>query len=138
MAAQSPSADPFSRPPGPAAGRSLLRQAARYPELYTWYVFVSSLDILFTWLILQHGGRELNQLADWIIDRHDVPGLTVFKFATVVLVVLICETVGRFRHETGAKLARWAVAISAFPAVVGAVHLVRIARGVMGIASGTM
>ncbi len=118
---------------GAVAGeRGFWRRAARYPELYTWYVFVSALDVLFTWLILKNGGHEVNMLADWIIDQHDLPGLTVFKFSTVVLVVLICEVIGRHRQELGAKLARWAVAISAFPVVVGAVHLVRIARGAVG------
>lgn len=137
MALQSSPSGLHATPPRSAA-HPFWRRAARYPDLYTWYVFVSSLDILFTWLILQHGGTEVNKLADWIIDRHDLPGLTTFKFAMVVLVVLICETVGRFRHDTGATLARWAVAISAFPVVVGAVHLVRIARGVTGIAAGSM
>lgn len=117
----------MSEPPG-RAKPSFLRRPALYPQLYTWYVFVSSLDILFTWLIIKGGGgREVNVLADWIIDTHSLPGLTLFKFCTVVLVVLICEAVGRRRFESGAKLARWAVAISAFPVVVGAIHLVRIA-----------
>jgi len=121
-------------PAGATAGgeKGFWRRAARYPELYTWYVFVSALDVLFTWLILNNGGQEVNKLADWIIDQHDLPGLTFFKFAMVVLVVLICEVVGRYRHELGGQLARWAVAISAFPVVVGAVHLVRIARSVAG------
>jgi hypothetical protein len=109
-----------------------LRRAALYPELYTWYVFVSALDILFTWRILCAGGTEVNAVADWIIRRHDVPGLALFKFLTVILVVLICEVVGRRRYETGAKLARWAVVLSAFPVVVGAAHLFRIAMGATG------
>lgn len=117
--------------PRTAARRWFLWQAARYPDLYTWYVFVSSVDILFTWLILAAGGTEVNAVAAWIISRHKLPGLVVFKFLTVVLVVLICEVVGRHRHEVGAKLARWAVVISTFPIVVGAFHLLPIAlRGI--------
>lgn len=125
---------PTPRPPSAAdAGpRALLRRPALYPELYTWYVFVSSMDVLFTSLILRYGGREVNVLANWILDLHDLRGLAVFKFVTVVLVVLICETIGRQRLELGQKLARWAVLISGFPVVVGGVHLVRIAQGVHG------
>jgi hypothetical protein len=95
-------------------------------------VFVSALDVLFTWLILAADGEEVNALADWIIRNHSLPGLAVFKFATVVLVLLICEVGGRRRFQTGAKLARWAVVLSGFPAVVGAAHLLRIALGHAG------
>ena len=119
-----------------AAARPFLRRPALYPELYSWYVFASALDVLFTWRILRAHGTEVNVLADWIIQHHDLPGLAVFKFATVVVVLLICEIVGRRRYETGAKLARWAVALSAFPVVIGAAHLLRIAFGVIGAAPG--
>jgi hypothetical protein len=111
------------------SSRPFLRRPALYPDLYTWYVLVSALDILFTWRILCAGGNEVNAVADWIITRHDVPGLATFKFLTVVVVVLICEIVGRRRYETGAKLARWAVVLSTFPVVVGAAHLLRIVMG---------
>lgn len=124
---------PAAEPAAPRANeRAFLRRPALYPDLYTWYVFVAALDILFTWRILRAGGTEVNVLADWIIDRHDVPGMVLFKFLTVVLVVLICEVIGRRRYKTGVKLARWAVALSAFPVVVGAAHLLRIAMGVVG------
>ena len=125
---------PVPHPPtAPRPRRSLLRRPTLYPDLYTWYVFASALDVLFTWRILQAGGTEVNVVADWIIARHDVPGLALFKFISVVLVVLICELIGRRRFDTGAKLARWAVALSAFPVVIGAAHLLRIAMGASGV-----
>ena len=125
--------DESSRPPSPSPGlperpdrRSFLRRPALYPVLYTWYVFVSALDVLFTWRILRADGIEVNVLASWVIDQHDKWGLVVFKFLTVVVVILICEVIGRRQYETGAKLARWAVVLSAFPVVVGAAQLLRI------------
>ncbi len=127
--------DDSSRPdsPSPASPQSradrrpFLRRPTLYPALYTWYVLVSALDILFTWRILRADGVEVNVLANWVIDQHDIRGLAVFKFLTVVVVILICEVVGRRQYETGAKLARWAVVLSAFPVVVGAAQLLRIA-----------
>lgn len=107
-----------------------LRRPVLYPDLYAWYVLVASLDILFTWVILHEGGQELNLLAAWIIDRHDLPGLVLFKFCTVMLVVTVCELLGRRRGELGVRLARWAVTISAFPVLVGAVHIFRLIHGV--------
>lgn len=132
---QQPKSAPWAARGTPA--RRFLRRPALFPELYSWYVFASALDVLFTWRILQAHGTEVNVLADWIIQHHDLPGLATFKFATVVIVLLICEIVGRWRYETGAKLARWAVALSAFPVVVGAAHLLRIAFGVVGAAPGS-
>ena len=115
-----------------AGSRPFLWQPALYPLEYGWYVFLSSLDLLFTWMILRVGGREVNAIADWIIRNHDLRGLVLYKFALVIIVVLVCEIVGRHRPVTGLKLARWAIVLSAFPTVVGGVHLLRAALGVRG------
>jgi len=58
---------------------------------------------------------------------YDLPGLVVFKFALVAVILLICETVGRLRHATGLRLARWTVALAAFPVLVGAFHVLQLA-----------
>lgn len=118
--------------PGEAGRPSFLWRPALYPAHYTWYVFLSSLDLLFTWRILVAGGREENALANWILEHHNLPGLIVYKFALVIGVLLICEAVGRRRHFAGVKLARWAVLLSAFPVIVGGVHILRIAMGMHG------
>ena len=133
---EQPQPSPSPWPARSAGARQFLWRPALYPTLYVWYVLVSSLDILFTWRILKANGTEVNVLADWIFRYHDLRGLTVFKFVTVVLVLLICEIVGRRRYETGAKLARWAVVLSTFPVVIGAAHLLRMAFGVVGLPSG--
>lgn len=137
-ASPSDAAEPASAPPPPRAaelsaaaasapaGRSLLLQAATYPTVYTWYVFLSSLDIMFTWVVLHAGGREENVLADWIIQQFNLPGLVLFKFCLVVLVVLICEVVGRRNATLGRTLGRWILLISAFPVAVGGSHVLRI------------
>jgi hypothetical protein len=114
-----------ARPPGLDLGprRNPLLQPAAYPTLYTWYVFFSSLDVLFTWLILRAGGREMNGLAHWIIESFNLPGMVTFKFLMVVLVVGICEILSRRRYTTGLRVARWAIILSAFPVVFGAGQL---------------
>ncbi len=103
-----------------------LKQPALYPGLYTWFVFASSLDLLFTWVILHHHGIEANAVADWVIQHYDLRGLIVFKFGMVALIVLICEIVGRRRYQTGLTLARWMVALAFFPVLIGAAQLVRL------------
>jgi hypothetical protein len=100
-----------------------LRRAVLYPDLYPWYVLLASLDIMLTWVVLHLGGRELNHVADWVLNRWDLPGMVIFKFSLVTLVVVICEVVGHVRGPLGRKLAEWAVAVTAIPVVVAAVQL---------------
>ncbi len=114
-------------PPTEAAGletkRSLLTRSVLYPDVYLWYVFLAALDIMLTWLILQMGGREENALAKWIIAHGGLVGAVLFKFGTVVFVVLICEYIGRRRAGTGRRVAEWAIALTAIPVVVAIVQL---------------
>ena len=105
---------------------SWLRRTVLYPDLYTWFVFLSSLDLLLTWLILHAGGREVNAIADWVIHQYNIQGLIAFKFMVVVLVLCICEVVGRMRVDLGVRLARWAVVLTSFPVIVGSFHVLRI------------
>lgn len=103
--------------------RQLLSRAVLYPNIYVWYVLVASLDIMLTWVILHFGGREMNVMADWIIRRAGLAGVAAFKFATVLLVVTICEIVGRVRPVTGRRVATWAIAITALPVVIALTQL---------------
>ena len=111
--------------------------SARYPNAYVWFVFLASLDILLTYMILhpilfaadptmtESRGAEENSLANWVIETWDVPGMVVFKFLLVIFVVLLCEIIGRQREDTGRRLAEWAVAITVIPIVVGLVQMGR-------------
>jgi len=94
-----------------------------YPNLYVWFVFVASLDIMMTWIVLWFQGREVNVLAHWVLNRWGLPGMVSFKFILVVFVVLICEVVGRRRLETGRGLARWAVALNSVPVALAFAQL---------------
>ena len=100
-----------------------VRRGLLYPGAYGLFVALATLDLLFTWAILHQGGRELNVLADWVIQRFDLPGVVAYKFGLVLLVVLVCEAAGRKKPPMGVKLAYWAVALTAFPVLVGALHL---------------
>ena len=101
----------------------MMTRTVLYPDRYTWFVLVSSLDLMLTWAVLAAGGSEGNILADWIIRRWGLTGAVVFKFAVVMLVVCACEYVGRRSDRMGRKLAEWAVAISAVPVVLALLQL---------------
>lgn len=89
-----------------------------YQDEYVWLIFVSAMDLMLTWLVLELGGMEVNPIADAVHLTWGFAGMIVFKFCLMLLVVLICETIGRRQHARGLWLARVAVGISAVPMVV--------------------
>lgn len=95
-----------------------------FPTPYVWCVFFASLDIMVTWIVLHMGGREANGLAAWLIHRFGLWGIVVFKFVIIMLVIAVCEYVGRGRPAMGKRLAEWAVALNIVPVAVGLVQLV--------------
>ena len=99
------------------------------PNHYAWFVLASSLDLLMTWVVLHVGGYEANELARYIIERFDLYGVLVFKFALVIVVIGICEFVGMRRHETGRRLATWAIIVPSLGVLGAMVVLVRVGRG---------
>lgn len=107
--------------------RPILVRRLLYPRVYLWYVVLASFDIILTWIILNLGGREENALANWIFKHGGLVGAVIFKFATVVFVVVICEFIGRRRDKTGRRVAEWAIALTAIPVVVAIVQLLVVA-----------
>lgn len=104
-------------------GRALgICRIALYPNHYAWYILASSLDIMMTYLIIWGlGGREVNAVAQRFIHLLGHWGLILLKFSTVLLVIVICEFIGRRRFDWGRRLAIAAICISALP--VGAAIL---------------
>lgn len=107
----------------PACGHALAPDRlgfARSPEMhfqnsYVWLVFVSSLDVMLTWRILDRGGTEVNPVAALVIDAWGMHGAIAFKFAVMTGVIVMCEALARMRMSAGRFLATAAVAISAAP-----------------------
>jgi hypothetical protein len=122
---------PAEAPPPPGVGRVsspsvmqasqperigwLSLPAMRYPNLYTWFVFFSALDIMLTWAVLRRGGSEVNPIANHIIGAWGLNGAIAFKFSLTLLVVIVCEVVSRKRLGMGKALAVTAMVISAVP-----------------------
>jgi len=123
-------------PTGRVAEAPRRRRPVRYPNAYTWFVFLAALDVMLTYLILhpllfprdpgmtESRGREINTVAQRVIEHWGVPGMVVFKFLLVLMVIFTCEYIGRRRVETGRRLAEWAVAITTIPIVVALVQMV--------------
>ncbi|MGE3109086.1 MAG: DUF5658 family protein [Phycisphaerales bacterium] len=92
------------------------RRAVLYPDRYAWYVLASALDIITTVTVLKHFGfREANSFAQTSIDLFGTWGLIGLKFLSVVVVVFICEFIGRRKERLGRRVASLAIALSLFP-----------------------
>jgi len=93
---------------------------------YIAFVIVSTLDVIFTFIVLSQGGWEVNPLAAVILDdwgERAVLGLSIYKYALVLFVVIICENVGRRCYRTGRTLAIFAVLITCVPVIAAIVQL---------------
>lgn len=102
-----------------AQGRHVL-----FPDHYCWYVLACVLDLVLTNTVINHfGGVEVNGVAAGIIEAGGFWGLIAFKMATAILVIAICEHVGRTRLATAKRVAEWAIAISAVPSVLSLTQL---------------
>jgi hypothetical protein len=108
----------------PPRRRGFFRRAVLFPDRYVWYVFASTLDIIVTVTVLKHlGFREANSFAQKSIDYFGTWGLIGLKFISVILVVVICEYVGRHRERVGRTLATLAIMASLFPVAFAMIQL---------------
>ena len=96
-----------------------------YPNLYAWLVLLSALDVMLTWVILHLGGREANGAAAFIIGRFGLPGMVVFKFGLVAVVIALCEAVGKRSPAAGERLAVWAIALTCVPVIIAGILIAR-------------
>lgn len=100
------------------------RRGVLYPDLYAWYILAATLDIIVTHQILhEFQGSEVNRLADVLIQRYGVAGMIGLKYSSIVIVLALCEFVGRRHHRLGKRLAIAAICISAFPVGVGLLQI---------------
>lgn len=91
---------------------------ALYENAYSWLVFLAALDIMLTWVVLWYGGNEENVLAASVLDHFGLGGMVLFKFILVIVVILLCEVIGRRSRSAGRMLVRFGIALTTFPVVL--------------------
>ena len=104
-----------------------------YPRHYPWILAMGMLDVMFTWLILALGGRELNIVADAVITHGGLVGVMALKLGAIGVVVGVCEFVGRQRELLGRRVAALAVGLNTVPASVGLLCLGQFGLGLLGV-----
>jgi len=106
-------------------GLTLLPDPLLLPSHYFWYLLVSSMDLMLTWLILGLGGHEVNAIADMVLQVHGFPGLIAYKFALVISVILFCERIGRINLTKAKQVLVFAIAVTSLPVVWSFLLLIR-------------
>lgn len=110
----------------PAPGK----RALLYQDHYSWYLLAASLDVMVTTAIIEHfNGREVNKLANHLIEQYGLWGLVGLKFSTVIFVIMVCEFLGRRNFAKGKRLATLAIVISALPVGLGLIQVYLWSRG---------
>jgi FtsH-binding integral membrane protein len=96
------------------------------------FVLASGMDFLMTWLLLNYqsdSGRtwfvESNPVARYFLYSWGFDGLIAFKFASVALVVVICQVIARTRIQVARRLLQFATLVVIGVVVYSAVLLVR-------------
>ena len=108
-----------------AAHRSwrLTARALAYPRHYLWVLGLAILDIGLTSLVLSTGGRELNAIARYAIERAGVFGMIGIKALTLMVIIGICEYVGPRRPVVGRRIAEFALAANSVAVACGLVYV---------------
>ena len=71
----------------------------------TLFVLINLMDVVMTFLLLNSGSfYESNPLADFILQRWGMLGMTLFKLAVVGIVLLIANLVALWQIETSRNL----------------------------------
>lgn len=97
---------------------------ALYPNAYCWFLLLASLDVMVTGVVLLvYGGFEANAIAAAAIERFGVSGLLLVKLPSVLVVLAMCELIGRRREGVGRALAVSAAALTALPVLLGAAQI---------------
>jgi hypothetical protein len=102
---------------------SILRGKLPLETETAWYVLVSVLDVVLTYLLLRQsvgeGARvtfyESNPFARWILHHYGIKGMIFFKFGLVSLVAVLAQVIATRRPV----VARWVLLFGT--AVVGGV-----------------
>ncbi|MCP4249321.1 MAG: hypothetical protein GY778_19945 [bacterium] len=95
----------------------------RYPTLYVWFVFLAAMDLLLTGIVLRVGGREVNAVAADVLHHRGLTGMIIFKFSLVLLIIVMCEVIGRRRDQAARRLAKICIAVTAIPIVAAFAQL---------------
>jgi len=120
-----------SRKQGPGRWRRLVRdyagESSVLEEEILLLVALSAADLLVTYVLLRQGPSfyESNPFAQWVFQRWNIAGMTLFKFGVIGGVIVIGEVAERRRPGLGRGL----MAVSCLATAVVVVYGLRLLMG---------
>lgn len=119
------------KPPVPSVMRWLFQRNLPLENETLWFVFVSALDIFFTYLLVGYFNfRESNPVAEYILNHWGMRGVVYFKMSTVAVVAVIAQIIAPKSMITARRLLQFATLIVGAVVTYSAVLLVRTAVAV--------
>lgn len=96
-------------------------------RLLPWLVLLAALDFGLTSVVLALGGREVNPVADGVLQRWGLGGMLALKVASVGVLAAVSLWLSRHEHSAAAqRLVAVAAAVTAVPVLVGAAQVARV------------
>lgn len=71
-----------------------------------------------TYVVLSLGGREVNALANAVLQWLGWHGMVGYKFALIVLVICLCEIIGRRDDKWGRRLGAMGIGLTWVPIIL--------------------
>lgn len=91
------------RPARPSHWSDILVEGSRNQPFVQWFIVLSVFDLLVTYALFRLAPHfiEANPLARLVFRRWNILGMTIYKFAIVMLVVILAEVIERHRPTWG-------------------------------------
>jgi len=113
----------------------MARRGLRFETEISWFILVSVLDIVMTFLALRFSAQgqttgtivESNPVAHWVLSHWGIPGMAIFKLVLTTVVVTIAEVVGRVRPQV-ARALLWGGTIVVSSVVIYTIRLLLLLR----------
>jgi Domain of unknown function (DUF5658) len=109
-------AAPISRWPRALAP---LFEPCLYWPAHAWFLALAALDLILTTVILNLGGAEANLIPCAVLAHAGMAGMVALKAASVITVLVLCESIGRRRESAGRAVALIAIAANTAAATLG-------------------
>jgi len=91
--------------------RFVLCRSLIYEDTYVWLVLFAMLEAALTWGIFTRGGMTLGLVNQTFIQAAGLRAMAVYELTLAVLLVVLCEEIGRRRLVTGRIVANMVASV---------------------------
>ena len=71
---------------------------------YLGFLLLNLFDLFLTGYIFRHSGQEANGIPALVLKYWHLTGFAIFKFAMLVVIIMLCETISLFNVKRARQL----------------------------------